>query len=128
MLIASFFSWWWTGGVAQLTKRLLAKLDSTRDFFSIGLLLRTLFQPFRMIDAGKVDGPLEVRFRAAIDQLVSRTIGGTVRTIMVMVGLIVVVIQAIASFAYLVCWILMPFLPIISLILFILGVAPTWLN
>lgn len=128
MLIASFFGWWWTGGVVQLAKRLLAKLDSTRDFFSIGLLLRTLFQPFRMIDAGKVDGPLEVRFRAAIDRLISRIIGGMIRTVVMIMGLVAIAIQAIGSAFCLIFWILMPFLPVVSLILFVLGVAPAWLN
>lgn len=128
MLIASFISWWWLGGVRQLWHRLLNKLDATRDYFSIGLLLRTLFQPFRMIDAGTVDGPLEMKIRAAIDRLVSRLIGGLIRLTLMLIGLVAIFLQIIFSLFYMLFWIVLPILPAVGVVLFILGIAPAWLK
>ena len=55
------------------------KLVSVFDYFSIDLLVRTWFAPFRQISAGAVDGPIGVQIRAFFDRLISRTIGGIVR-------------------------------------------------
>jgi len=99
----------------------------TIDYFSIDILVRTLFAPFRQISAGKVNGPLEVRWRYFVDRLISRAIGAFMRTILIVVGCVWVVLQAVFGVVALVLWAFIPFLPIIGFIAAIAGWAPSWL-
>jgi hypothetical protein len=51
MLVVGFLQWWYTRGWMGFAQGLLDKIRSLADFFSLGLLLRTLFYPFRQISA-----------------------------------------------------------------------------
>lgn len=117
-------AWWYTGGLHQCLMRIKGRLDSSIDYFSISLLIRTLFAPFRQISAGEVDGPLGVRMQAGLDRLFSRCIGAVVRLIVMMVGLIAIALNAIAGIILVVLWLLLPLLPLVGLILFISGWLP----
>ena len=94
----------------------------TADFFSIGLLARTLFSPFRQISAGKVRGPLPVQLRAFADRLFSRVIGGVFRTILIVVGVIVIFVRAVWAVCSIVIWTILPITPIIGVVLWKMGV------
>jgi len=74
LLVTELFKWWYTAGLRQRLKKISVRLDGTIDYFSMDLLVKTLFAPFRQISAGKVDGSLEVKMRALIDRLFSRHI------------------------------------------------------
>lgn len=128
MLIASFFKWWYGAGLVKRFRRLLAKLGQTTDFFSIDLLVKTLFQPFKMIDSQKIDGSIEMRLRNWLDRLISRMIGAMIRTFTLLAGIIVIVFQVILSVGAMVFWLAMPLVPVASTILFILGATPSWLG
>ena len=51
MLAVSFLQWWYLRGWLAYFDGFRIKMRDMADFFSIGLLLRTLFQPFRQISA-----------------------------------------------------------------------------
>lgn len=104
--------------------RMREKLLSTFDYFSIDLLLKTLFSPYRQISAGKVRGPLGVQMRAFFDRLISRLIGGMIRLTMIIVGSVAIVINGLLSAAWLILWGLVPLLPIAGIALFITGWMP----
>ena len=127
MLIASFFSWWYSGGLKKRFELLGSKLDLTRDYFSIGLLLKTLFSPFRMIDANTLSqGSLDMRFRSWIDKLISSLIGAMIRTTVMIVGILALGLQSLLGLVGIIVWILTPVIPAACLILFALGWAPAW--
>lgn len=121
LLVTSLLTWWYTDGWRARARLVSNRLDATIDYFSFDLLLKTLFAPFRQISAGRVDGSLEVQFRALIDKLFSRIIGAFIRLIILVVGGIAVVVQVLAGVVILVGWTLVPLLPIIGLILFVSG-------
>lgn len=118
------FSWWYGRGWRQRVSRLGEKLGGTIDYFSIDLLLRTLFSPYRQISAGKVRGPLGVQMRALLDRLISRLIGAMIRLTMIIVGLVAIVLYAVVGAALVVLWAFVPLLPIVCVVLFIVEWVP----
>jgi hypothetical protein len=113
MLILALFSWWYTDGWAQLGRRAVLRIAGVLDFFSVGLLLKSLFAPFRQISVGRVQGSLNTQLRAWADRQISRGIGAMVRLGVIFFGLIGVAIMIIVSAALLVLWPLVPFVPVI---------------
>lgn len=94
------------------------------DRFSIGLLFKTLFAPFRQISAdetAKTDGGV---INVVIDKLISRMIGGVMRLTMIIVGTITLAILLVVSVIRLVIWPIMPFMPLIGLALIAIVGAP----
>lgn len=124
MFIVGILSWWYGAGFKQRLVLLREKLTATLDYFSIGLLIRTLFTPFRQISAGQVDGSLEVKMRAFADRLISRCIGAMVRTFVIIAGIVFITFYAVFGVIFLIVWALMPAVPIIGLILAASGWVP----
>ncbi len=91
------------------------------DYFSIELLIGTLFSPFRQISAGQVDGPLGVKLRAFADKLISRVIGAMIRLVILLVGVVTIFIQVVLSGVVLMGWAFVPVLPIVGLVLMLIG-------
>ena len=114
--------WWYTAGLRQRLKKISVRLDGTIDYFSMDLLVKTLFAPFRQISAGKVDGSLEVKMRALIDRLFSRLIGAFVRSLLLVVGGVTIALQAVLALVMILLWLLVPFLPVAGIVLMISGV------
>jgi hypothetical protein len=90
---------------------------ATVDFFSIDVLVSTLFAPFRQISAGQVRGPLGVQLRAFADRLVSRLIGAMVRSFLIIAGSVALVCTLIAGVAILVGWAILPLVPVVGVVL-----------
>jgi len=111
------FGWWYAAGLRGQLNRIRMMFVRVNDQFSIPLLLKTLFQPFRQISAGSVDGALEDKMRAWLDRMVSRLIGAFIRTMVMIVGLVVMAGTAIVSLFMLVIWLAMPLLPLVGIFL-----------
>jgi hypothetical protein len=124
MFIVGLFSWWYGTGWFQCVARVRGNLMSVYDYFSFDLLLRTLFAPFRQISAGKVRGPLGVQMRAFFDRLISRVIGGIIRTTVLIFGSITLCIAVLIGVLRLVIWPLIPALPIVFIVLAMSGWVP----
>jgi hypothetical protein len=123
MLFVSLIRWWYTDGWRRRAKIVSTRLDGVIDYFSIDLLIKTLFAPFRQISAGKVDGPLGVQMRALADRLISRVIGALIRLILLILGMLTIAAQAIFGLIILVLWLFVPALPIVGVILAVMGWA-----
>lgn len=124
MFIVGLLSWWYTTGWRQRLVRMREHLVALADYFSIDLLLRTLFSPFRQISAGKVRGPLGVQLRAWLDRLVSRLIGAMVRLFMIVIGALAMIISALVYSVGVVLWAVVPVLPIVGIIAGMNGWVP----
>ena len=90
MFLVGIVQWWYGEGWRRHARLSGLGILRMADFFSIGLLARTLFSPYRQISAGRVRGPLPVQLRAFADRLFSRVIGGVFRTILIFVGMIAI--------------------------------------
>lgn len=124
MVIISLLSWWYSEGWLEqisLTKRSFIKLA---DKFSIGMLLRTLFAPFRQISVGEQAGKTASLASVIADKLISRLVGSVMRLAMVFVGTLALIIYAIISVLRLAGWPLLPLAPVLGLILMVSVGAP----
>lgn len=124
MFVVGILSWWYSAGWRQRFTMLKERLANTMDYFSIDLLARTLFAPFRQISAGRVDGPLGVKLRAFLDRLISRAIGAMVRSTMIIFGIGAIAIHSLVGAITLIVWAIIPIFPLIGIVLFISGWVP----
>lgn len=123
LLVTELLKWWYTAGLRQRLQRISVRLDGTIDYFSMDLLIKTLFAPFRQISAGKVDGSLDVKMRAMIDKLFSRLIGAFVRLILLIIGGVTIMLQAVLALVLILLWLAVPILPVVGAVLTIIGVT-----
>jgi hypothetical protein len=107
MFLVELFKWWYGFGWLEAWKGVAASAQKTARQFSIPVLLRNLFAPWKQIVAlpGR---SIDEKFRAMIDNLVSRTIGFFVRLLTLMAAVVVISLSAAASLALAVAWPLMP--------------------
>lgn len=124
MLFMSLIQWWYGAGWRRRVKIMTTRVEGTIDFFSIALLLKTLFQPFRQISAGSVDGSIDAKMRAFADRLISRIIGAVVRTVIIIAGLVAIALHILIGLVLLVGWAFVPLLPVIGLGLTVMGWLP----
>jgi len=117
MILVGLFQWWYSLGIVAFTARLKRMLLSTLDFFSVGILLKTLFNPFRQIVGVSANGSLAMQFRAFVDTVISRFIGMLIRLATLAIGLIAIFIQLIISALAIIVWALMPIIPLASLVM-----------
>lgn len=121
LLVMNLLRWWYSDGWRQRVQLVANRLDGTIDYFSVDLLLKTLFAPFRQISAGTVDGSLEVKLRALVDKLFSRLIGAFIRLTLLLIGGVIIGLQVLFGVVVLVGWACIPVLPIIGLVLALSG-------
>ncbi len=114
MVIISLFSWWYTAGWLTLVQKCGARIQGVVGFFSVPLLLGSLFAPFRQISAGHVQGSLSVQLQALGDRLFSRVIGAFVRTFLILIGLATVAVLAVLCLLAIIAWPLLPFAPLLG--------------
>lgn len=123
MFFTSLFGWWYGKGWRGQFGLVFERLAKTSDFFSISLLAKSLFAPFRQISAGNLgsSAPIGVRFQAFLDKLFSRFMGAIVRMIVIILGFLALLLSAVLGLGWLLVWPLMPFLPIIGFLVSVTG-------
>ncbi|MDB5177987.1 MAG: uncharacterized protein JWO61_370 [Candidatus Saccharibacteria bacterium] len=128
MFIVGMLSWWYGAGWIERARLIRERLARTIDYFSIGLLVKTLFSPFRQISAGSVSGPIGVKWRAFLDRTVSRVIGAIIRIIIILIGCVTIVLHSIIGVITLVVWAAVPLFPFVGVLLFLTGWVPvSWM-
>lgn len=124
MLFVDFMSWWYADGFKGFLKRLGLQLAKITDFFSVGLLVKTLFTPFRLIDSYSSGGQsLDDKVRAGIDKLIARLIGGLIRSTVLVFAVIVISTTIVIDLIKIILWLSAPSLPIIGAVLLATGVV-----
>ena len=88
MFIASLLKWWYSAGYIRCARGWMTRLESALDYFSIDLLLKTMFSLFRQDGAVGSGGALNIRIRRFFERLVSRLIGACIRSIVLIIGLL----------------------------------------
>lgn len=124
MFIVGILRWWYGTGWRLRARMLRERLASLTDYFSVDLLVKTLFSPFRQISAQNVNGSINVQLRAFFDKLLSRIIGAIVRTGMILVGAAAILIYSLLGVIGLVVWALVPIFPVVGAVLWLTGWLP----
>ncbi len=128
MFLVGLISWWYGRGWISQWGRIVARFKATLEFFSVGQLLSTLFAPFRQISAAPTgDGSFVAGMRSLLDKAISSCIGAFVRTMTILFGLLVIALQGIVMLVVAIGWWFVPLLPVIGLIIYAIGWAPTWM-
>lgn len=104
----NFLSWYYSIGVRKLTNLYRSILLIVWDNFSVGLLLKTLFAPWKRDIMAAQGGGLPALFQAATMNFVSRLFGFMVRTVTILTGLLVELMAVIFGGAILVIFIIFP--------------------
>ena len=118
MLILQLFSWWYLQGWQQVTKKARLRLVGVSHVFSLPILIRTLWAPWRRI-VTYPGASLDAKMRALADNMVSRVIGFTVRTMVLIAAGLILLLAAIYSALFIIIW---PLIPLAIPVLVILGV------
>lgn len=124
MVIVGLLSWWYGSGLKRFVVSMGRRIAVTYEYFSIGELLRTWFAPFRQISAGSVSGSASVQWHAFTDRTISRFVGGFVRTVMIIIGTILIIFTAVVGGVAIVVWLITPIIPLVGITLSLIGWMP----
>lgn len=124
MVLVGILGWWYGLGWRERMHMVAERLTRAEDFFSLSLLMRTLFSPFRQIAAGSASGGISEKFRAFVDRLFSRAIGAVVRIIMLIIGILWLSVLTVAGVIELILWLFVPLFPLLGAVLFAIGWVP----
>ncbi len=124
MVLVGLLSWWYSDGIIKRMQIISARFIFLADFFSTGRLLSTLFAPYKQISSEQTTETFNEQFRAFFDGIISRAVGATLRSSMIIIGLIVLLCQVIFGAISIVFWLIMPILPIVGIYLTLIGWLP----
>ncbi len=106
-----FISWHYTQGINYYFKSVSKTLEFYLHYFSLGLLIKTLFAPWkRLIVEDKSPGfNLQKKFEVFTFNLISRGVGAVVRFLLILVGIVSILLILIGSTTGILFWLLIPF-------------------
>jgi hypothetical protein len=117
MLVVAFLSWWYGPGWGDASRRLAERIRGTYLGFSVPILLRTLFAPWRRISTPPGTS-LQDKLRALVDNTVSRCVGFVVRLMALLLALLTIGAYAVVGGALLALW---PAIPLLGPVLIVVG-------
>ena len=124
MLVISFVQWWYGRGFKEFLAKFVDHLKDVADFFSIRLLVRHLFAPFRQIATEKKTNlPMSERIHAWADLMISRLVGATIRFVLLIVGTVFLLIRFILGVIVMILWPLAPVAMVAAALLYLKGVV-----
>lgn len=115
--MVEFIRWWYGAGWVQVMRSAGQRLRGLALAFSLPILIRTLFAPWRRI-ISYGDRSFEDSLRALLDNTVSRFVGFGVRLAVLLAALALIIITSLVSLVVIVAW---PLLPAVGLALIIRG-------
>lgn len=120
MLLVEFFKWWYGSGWLEAWHDVSRSVKKAGLEFSIPVLLGNLFAPWKQIIS--VPGrSIDEKFRAVLDNLVSRIIGFFVRFLTLITAVVVISLSAVLSLVMALAWPLLPLSAVYFLIRAITG-------
>jgi hypothetical protein len=118
-MIIALFQWWYGAGLKKISQNISYWPSIIYRNFSVQLLLKHLFAPWhRIINPG--GRGLEMRFRAVLDNFVSRLVGFTSRVLVILTALIGMLGAVIAALVLLIVW---PCLPLVIVYCLVQGIS-----
>jgi len=121
MLFVAFIRWWygagWLGTITETRRRVG---DLARNF-SLGILLKTLFSPWKQLDAfGGQGRGFDARLRAWLDKGISRFIGFLVRSLTLWAAFFGLIFLVLSRLVWILVW---PCLPLAIPVLLMLSLG-----
>ena len=120
-MIVLFFRWWYTDGWRSAFRAITAKSSVVLADFSVPILLRTLFEPWKQIRSYAAPGSaINGKMQALMDNTFARTFGFIIRSNIIFYASIIAAFVAIANGVIALLW---PVIPLLPLVFLIVGVA-----
>lgn len=114
MIVLAFIQWWYGAGWAEQGHAMVRRIESIADNFSLGILFKTWFAPWKQIVSYKDRNmSLDNRFRAGVDNLVSRVVGFMVRSVVMLTALLCMSGLTVIAAVLLIVWPVIPLVPVI---------------
>ncbi|HSX44714.1 MAG TPA: hypothetical protein VLF39_01200 [Candidatus Saccharimonadales bacterium] len=106
-MLFELVTWWYGKGWLDTLNRIKRQIQGIWRMFSILILLKTLFDPWKRIISppGK---SLDAMWRALVDNLISRLIGFVVRVLVIIAAFVVTTMAAIVGAVMAIGWVLLP--------------------
>lgn len=109
-ILLDYFRWWYTDGFVRFLKYLKAFIIILADTFSVRIILRTFFQPWKR-DITPTEGlSLDKKFQVWIWNLISRFFGMTIKGFTFLFFLTCFSVLLIFEAAFLLIWLFFPIL------------------
>ena len=118
-MLAQLVTWWYGRGWMGMWRRTTRTAGNLSRAFSMPLLMRTLFAPWRQI-VTYPGASLDAKMRAYADNAVSRLVGFAVRIVVLVAALASVGITMVAGTILSVLW---PLVPLAAIALIIKGIV-----
>lgn len=119
MFALAWVTWWYGKGWANTVANLRSMVTGISRLFSVPILLRTLFAPWKRI-ISYPGASLDAKLRALIDNLISRAVGFIVRTLVLLTALIMEALASCLGVLWIVIW---PCIPLLGVVLLVKGIA-----
>ncbi|MDQ5913680.1 MAG: hypothetical protein QG623_299 [Patescibacteria group bacterium] len=121
MFVSDILGWWYGAGFKDLIARFKTLFEGTVDFFSIDILAKSLFQPFRQTLT-------DVHYKRTLgqkigDAVVSRSVGFITRFFIILIGGLLMIFELLAFGLILLLWPFVPFSPALFIMMAVLGVG-----
>jgi len=113
-----YLTWWYFDEPQYLWRSIIIITRKIYFGFSIGMLVSTLFDPWKKDVVYVENASLDVKFKVMLDNLFSRCIGFVMRFFTIIIGLVITGLIFIFLLILFLSWLL---LPAIIIALFILG-------
>ena len=124
MILLYLWRWWYVQGWQEAAKALLGTIKRLSGVFSVDLLLRTLFSPWKQtVNVAGPNTSIQLRMKWWIGNQVSRFIGFIIRSSTLVVAALGLLIVSILGGGVLLVW---PFVPVASVVLIIAGLLSVW--
>ena len=92
---------------------ILVNVSAWMEYFSVGTLLKTLFKPWRqIITTTRSDQAMQIKMSALVDNLVSRVVGFSIRSIVLFVSIIFMIGVFLFDLVVAIIWPAIPVSPI----------------
>jgi len=120
-MILTYFKWHYGEGVKELLSIVASFFLFILHFFSMPLLLKTLFHPWRrMNEAYKRGLDPEALLSALLVNIIMRGVGFVSRISIIIIGVILLVIGGVLGLLLVIAWL---FLPLLLVILFAVSIS-----
>lgn len=118
MLAFELLAWWYSRGWQQAAENARRRVLNVSQMFSLPILLRTMFAPWKRIISYPGAG-LDAHLHAMFDNLFSRAVGFVVRLMVLLAALIIFLVMGVVGLLQILAWPLVP--P--ATIFFLIGAA-----
>jgi hypothetical protein len=115
--MVAFIQWWYGPGWRDAADRLAGRSRSIYLNFSLPVLLKTLFSPWRRIITPP-GSSMQQKLRAVADNAISRAVGFTMRLSLLIAAVVLLVLNLVFGCLFLIAW---PLLPALGPILIVVG-------